>query len=143
MSVLQAQGYGYLLSRGWLLTTCLLVGTVSINAAAADYRCPVTQKFDEDHQYTSQQLSQGQFSVLIEQREDAVYVSRCGYAPSVQKVTCDRYAMDKVVRDPFIGAVKYYLFQSQFDVQVFSNLTFIENNGRGGIAYGQCEVIFP
>ena len=38
---------------------------------------------------------------------------------------------------------KYYVFRSQFDVQVFSDLSFLENNGRGDIAYGKCEVVAP
>jgi len=34
---------------------------------------------------------------------------------------------------------KYYYFDGQFDVQIFPNLSFIENNGRGDIAFGKCR----
>jgi hypothetical protein len=88
-------------------------------------------------------LAKGQFSALIEERSDVVHVSRCSYDRSVERATCDRYEIDKVVRDPYIGAKKYYLFQAQFDIQVFRNLSFVENDGRGGIAYGECEVVSP
>jgi len=61
----------------------------------------------------------------------------------VQKITCDRYQMDTVVLDEQVKIKKYYLFQSQFDVQLFANLSFIENNGRGSVAYGKCRFIAP
>ncbi len=38
---------------------------------------------------------------------------------------------------------KFYVFRSQFDVQVYPDLSFIENNGRGGIAFGTCSVVAP
>ena len=58
-------------------------------------------------------------------------------------MTCDRYPMDKVVLDENVKIKKYYLFRSQFDVQLFADLLFIENNGRGGIAFGRCRVVAP
>ena len=82
-------------------------------------------------------------TVTEDERGDTVFVSRCSYAASVQKVTCDRYKMDKVVFDKNVQIKKYYLFQSQFDVQIFRDLSFVENNGRGGIAFGKCRVVAP
>jgi hypothetical protein len=114
-----------------------------MEAWAADFRCPVTHKLAELHQYTEEELVRGQFPVLIEERGDVVYVSRCSYAQSVQRVTCDRFEIVRVVRDPYIAAKKYYEFRSQADVHVFSDLSFVENNGRGLIAYGKCEIVSP
>ena len=34
---------------------------------------------------------------------------------------------------------KYYYFDGQFGVQIFSGLSFIENKGRGDIAFGKCR----
>lgn len=74
----------------------------------------------------------------IEETRTGAYLSRCSYALSVARVTCDRYEVDKVVLDDVAQIKKYYVFRSQFDVQLFANQSFIENNGRGGIAYGTC-----
>lgn len=51
--------------------------------------------------------------------------------------------MEKVVFDENVKIKKYYLFRSQFDVQLFPDLSFLENNGRGSIAYGQCRLVSP
>jgi hypothetical protein len=69
-----------------------------------------------------------------------VIVERCSFAPSQSRVTCDPYVVDHVAYDAVIKATKYYLFRGQFDVQVFNNLSFLENNGRGGVAWGRCAV---
>jgi hypothetical protein len=34
----------------------------------------------------------------------------------------------------------YYLVRGQFDIQVFNDLSFVENNGRWGVAWGRCAV---
>ena len=65
----------------------------------------------------------------------------CSFSPSVHEVTCDRYEVDKIVFDEKVNIRKYYAFRSQFDVQVFSDLHFVENNGRGGIAFGKCNLV--
>ena len=58
-------------------------------------------------------------------------------------VTCDRYEVDKIMFDANAKIKKFYLFGSQADVQIFSDLSFVENNGRGSVAYGKCRVIAP
>jgi len=110
---------------------------------AVEYNCTVTKKLSSEHEYTVKEISKGQFSVLIEENRDSSYLSRCSFAKSEGKVTCDRYEVDKVSFDKNVNIKKYYVFQSHFDVQLFSNLTFIENNGRGGIAFGKCRVASP
>jgi hypothetical protein len=47
--------------------------------------------------------------------------------------------VDFVARDAFVGHLKYYYLQGQFDVQVLASGDFVENNGRGSIATGWCE----
>lgn len=121
----------------------LVIAGAWSSALAADYWCVVSQKFNRDHHYTARELAQGQFAVRIEERADFAYVSRCSYSHGVGEVTCDRYEMDTVVRDPYIGVKKYYEFRGQFDVQLFRDMYIVENNGRGGIAYGRCELVSP
>ena len=116
---------------------------VSSFASAADYDCKVIKKVDSENPYTSQQIENGQFSVKVVEGGEGAFVSRCSFSPSANEVTCDRYQVDKVVFDENVKIKKYYVFRSQFDVQLFSNLSFVENDGRGGIAYGICRVVAP
>jgi hypothetical protein len=124
----------------WTLLACLLF---AMPAFAVEYECKVERKLDTERPYTSEQIQKGQFSVRIEESGNSARVSRCSSSASAKKVTCDRYQMDKVVFDENVKIKKYYLFRSQFDVQVFSDLFFVENNGRGGIAFGRCRVVAP
>ncbi len=100
-------------------------------------------KFDRERVYSQAHLQKYQFSVLIEERGDSAFLSRCSFTTSSQEVTCDRYEVDKVVFDEHVRIKKFYVFHSQFDVQVYSDLSFIENNGRGGIAFGTCSITAP
>jgi hypothetical protein len=98
------------------------------------------------HQLTGhypQQLKEGRYSVRISERGGIAFLSRCSFAQSANRVTCGQYRVDRVAFDPNVRIKKYYIFSSQFDVQVFSDLTFVENNGRGGIAFGRCRLIAP
>jgi hypothetical protein len=113
------------------------------NTAAAEYDCKIEKKLGPDMTYTLAQLEKDKFSVKIEEDKRATFVSRCSFALSAQKVTCDRYQVDKVVFDENVKIKKYYLFRSQFDVQLFPDLSFVENNGRGGIGYGKCRLVVP
>ena len=80
-------------------------------------------------------------------------ISRCGFRPSAGKITCDSYAVDQIETIGRFGTnqvwqkqaiKKYYNFASGLDVQVFLDapgLPFVENNGRGTIAFGKCEKV--
>ena len=112
-------------------------------AQAADYRCKVESKLNRERVSSPSELQKGQFSVLIEERGGSAFLSRCSTTYNSQEVTCDRYEVDKVVFDENVGIKKFYVFRSQFDVQVYPDLSFIENNGRGSIAFGTCSVVAP
>jgi hypothetical protein len=128
-----------------MLRVSLLVVLLGIPvlAQAVEYRCKVEKKFDFENIYSQNQIEKGQFSVLVEEKGVSAFLSRCSFTSSAQKVTCDRYEVDKTVFDENVKAKKYYVLRSHFDVQVFSDLSFIENNGRGGIAFGKCSVVAP
>jgi hypothetical protein len=117
----------------------MFLGMPSI-AHAVEYRCPVEQKFDSERIYTRAQIKKFKYSVLIEDYDTSAFLSRCS---GDAKVSCDRYEVDKIAYDEYVKIKKYYVFRSQFDVQLFPNLSFVENNGRGGIAYGTCAVASP
>ena len=106
----------------------------------AVFECPVTSKLESDgFVYGEERLQSMQASVVI---HDGVQpaLERCSYAPSQGRVTCDRYPVDHVAYDENVDLKKFYVFSSQFDVQLFSNLRFVENNGRGGISFGTCKL---
>lgn len=100
--------------------------------------CQVERKVDSDRVYTKADLERYRFSVEIRSDGKSAQLRRCSFAPSVGHVTCDEYEADRVVSDPAIGVRKFYHFPSQFDVQLFQDGRFVENNGRGSIAYGRC-----
>lgn len=90
--------------------------------------------------YTDEQLSKAQHSVIVRERGDAgSEVGRCSFDAGAGLVTCDFYKVDFVARDAYVGHLKYYYLDGQFDVQVFASGDFVENNGRGSIATGRCE----
>ena len=69
---------------------------------------------------------------------------RCGHSEIAGgKITCDEHEADHVEFDPNVKIKKFYYFLGQFNVQIFSNLSFVEDNGRGDIAFGQCLVVSP
>ena len=119
----------------------MILLAVSVQAEALEYRCNDEKKLNFDNVYSAVEIEKGQISVLVEEKGDSAYLSRCSFSPSVHEVTCDRYEVDKIVFDEKVNIKKYYAFRSQFDVQVFSDLHFVENNGRGGIAFGKCNVV--
>lgn len=129
-----------------LVIACLLV-FLSANSFAATYRCEVhsATMFDKSLRVevlSKKYLKDRQQHVIIEDDTKA-FVQRCSLNPFVGRVECDRYEADHVAKDAFINFKKFYFFRSQFDVQLLSDLSFIENNGRGGVAYGQCKLINP
>jgi hypothetical protein len=102
--------------------------------------CPVTRKLDSERIYTAEELVRGQFRMeVVMSSETDVKLRRCSFATSVGKVTCDEYAPDRIAQDPFTGITKFYHFNSHFDVQVFKDGRFVENNGRGSVAFGTCS----
>ena len=132
------------LGAGFLL---LLLALVTQTAFAADpliLNCQVSTKYTADLSkvYSNEELEKWQFSVrvAISEAGDAI-VSRCGLSLIAESITCDTYEMNLVRSDSNTGITKLYHFDSQFNVQLLKGGagTFIEDNGRGGIAHGECR----
>ncbi len=67
-----------------------------------------------------------------------VIIQRCS-TPYVQNSSqCDSYEADRVEYDSNVQIRKYYVFKPQYDIQIFSDMSFIDNNGRGGFLVGTC-----
>ena len=116
----------------------LLISLFSTSLLAKSYSCMVSQKLDSENVYTQEMIDKYKFEVKINDNGSTAILSRCDFESSANAVTCDEYNVDKIERDSIAGISKYYYFRGQFDVQLFSNLTFVENNGRGSIAFGKC-----
>jgi hypothetical protein len=105
---------------------------------SSSYDCKVTRKFDFQSEVTPSIIQKYQYSVRIKDTSKPE-LERCSFTPSQNRVTCDRYTVDRVETDKFVGIKKFYYFTGQFDVQLYPDMRFVENNGRGGISYGICE----
>lgn len=103
------------------------------------YDCPVARKVESDgRHYPAEELAQSQFAVRIVEGSTTI-IQRCSLSSIAGRVTCDSYTADRIETDAFVGVRKFYYFRGQYDVQIFRDGTFIENNGRGSIAFGRCE----
>lgn len=67
-------------------------------------------------------------------------IQRCSIPFDKDAHTCDIYNVDRIERDVNVGIQKFYVFTAQYDIQIFSDLTYIDNNGRGGLLVGKCKV---
>ncbi len=115
----------------------LLVCNLSL-AQSKSYHCPVSEKYDAGGNiYTQEMMEKYKYSVNVIDMGDTAILERCSFSSSAGAVTCDTYDVDHIERDSG-GGDKYYYFSGMFDVQIIGSL-FIENNGRGGIAFGNCE----
>jgi len=121
-----------------ILIALMVLGSTS---NAEEYFCPVSKKLNSDSSYSAAQLQQWMFSVKIKQMGEAAIISRCSFSSSAGAVTCDDYQADFIYEDTYTGHKKFYYFRGQLDVQIFDNLSFIENNGRGDIAFGRCDLL--
>ena len=120
------------------LFTLLIIASLASKASASTI-CIVQNKLDAftGNVYSAEQLKSMKFSLRLD--TEAQTMSRCSFQKSVGTVTCDTYNIDKVAAaSGFVDIKKYYYFNGQFDLQIFNNYEFIENNGRGSIATGIC-----
>ena len=116
----------------------LLLLPISSVVYSSTYDCKVTRKIGLDNIVSDSELKKWKFSVKIHDTPKPE-LERCSFTPSQNRVTCDRYTVDRVETDKFVGIKKFYYFTGQFDVQLYPDMRFVENNGRGGISYGVCE----
>ena len=123
----------------FFITLIFVLSSFSL-AEAKLYQCPVSEKYDAGgNVYTQEMIDKYKYSVNVLDMGETAILERCSYSSSEGKVTCDRYEVDYIQRDDYVDTVKYYYFSGQFDVQIINDSLFIENNGRGGIAFGNCE----
>lgn len=127
--------YRYLLKSAAVLLT-----TAATSLSAEVYICNVNYKveFLDGFVYPAERLLASQFQVRIDTSLNLI--SSCSVPPYATQSTCDVYQIDHTQRSQTSSStiIKYYYLYGQFDVQVFGDGKFIENNGRGGLASGVC-----
>ena len=124
---------------------------VANQAYAVEYYCEVTKKVDSENEYSAEMIRRFHYANKLEEIGNKAFISRCSFSPSEGKETCDRYEVDHIERFPVTNAetlekrfiVKYYYYRGQLDFQIFPDMSFVENNGRGGIQYGKCQITSP
>lgn len=121
-----------------LLFLCLLL--MSSTSYATILECFATKKLDSERTYPKSHMDKYKFSNKIEFTKDGVFISRCSYTFMAKKVTCDRYKVDHIEKDKNVNITKFYVFGPQFNMQLFSDYSYLEDNGRGGITYGICKL---
>lgn len=125
--------------RVFITVIVVTVAMVSNSAFAQDLECIVERKFNMQGERSAEDLARWQFSVRIVQLSNSIVLQRCSWSSAQERITCDSYEADRIAVAPVSGIRKFYSFAHQFDVQVWPTGEFVENNGRGSIAFGTCE----
>lgn len=127
-----------------IFASTLMAAAISAQASAVVFDCRVEKKLDRSQTYSDEQLEQYRPRVLIDLRDDAAYLSRCSISMINGGIeTCDKYKSDYAAFDANVDVSKFYVFESQFNVQLFPDGAFVEDNGRGTISFGTCKESVP
>jgi len=110
---------------------------------AVQYNCSTVRKTNGNHLFSGEEIVNEKYSVFLEETNNSAIIYKCLFPPSKKEKKCDLIKVDKIHHDFENKLKKYYYFKGHYDFQLFGDLVFIENNGRGEIRYGKCVVISP
>lgn len=111
-------------------------------AHAVEFHCETVKKYSSLGEEADENLKKYKYQSRIKEDGKKVTFSRCSVETG-KGLTCDDYVVDKVEKDVNVGHKKYYYFRGQVDLQIFQDLSAIENNGRGQVSYQKCKVVSP
>lgn len=111
-------------------------------ALAVEFQCYVVKKYSSLGEESEENLKKYKYQSRIKEDGKKATFSRCSIETS-KGLTCDDYIVDKIEKDTNVGHKKYYYFRGQADLQIFKDLSGVENNGRGQISYLKCKVVSP
>lgn len=104
------------------------------------YYCKVSAKYSFEGPVPSNNLITYKPAVRLSNRGNSAWIERCSYSSTVEAITCERYSVDKIDYAPGReGLAKFYHFRGMLSVQIFEDLSFIEDMGRGLISFGKCK----
>ena len=121
----------------------IIAAFITQTAYATTYVCKVDKQYAADLSVIRSKAEVEKFKFEITIKEGArVTLDRCSFAPSLNAVTCDNHEPDRVefTNTQYVKIKKFYLTKAHYDIQIFEDLKFIENNGRAGIAMGICTL---
>lgn len=117
----------------------IILLVVPIPCFSLTYTCNVLKKIGFDHLYSEEDLAKfSPFTQLEISDGNIAYISRCVYFN--KKLQCKKMLVDKIVRDDNVNLIKFYVFDPQYNFQLFHNLSALEDNGRGDISYEKCTI---
>lgn len=110
-----------------------------ITISYAKYDCYVDTKVSKEKQYKKEEIDK--YSPVISIQEDDKYtiISRCSFFEMYKRNACYSYIVDTIVVNDKRKMRKYYIYKTQYDIQIFNDKRFVENNGMGLINFGECE----
>ncbi len=127
--------------RKLLITAFLL--TLANGLYAATYRCEPELQSNFGNRVENNDFLRNNkpYTTVVDEKNPKI--ERCSFSSFEKRNTCDTYEVNRVELDSKVNIKKFYVFRSQFDVQIFKDMSYIENNGRGGFQIGKCKLISP
>ena len=120
----------------------MIISNAVTFAKAAEFHCDTVKKYSSLGEEAEENLRKYKYQSRIKEDGKKTTYSRCSVATG-KGLTCDDYAVDKIEKDSNVGHKKYYYFRGQADLQIFQDLSAVENNGRGQVSYQKCKVVSP
>jgi len=140
VSASRARGAGLrVILAAWSLALSLLIVGGVVHAQAATYACRVTDVWSPLVIPEADYLERIRPTVRVEESLQGAVVTRCARDPAWKRVDCQRIEIDWVDVNAGAGSRKYYRFAEHYDLQIFFDRSFVENDGRGVVYHGQCE----
>ena len=121
-----------------LLATAVLLPAAA--AQATTYECRVTAVWSPLTIPERSYLARTRPSLRLHDSDDGTDVLRCTRDPARKKRTCRTIPIDWMAEDPAHGSRKFYQFATHYDLQLFADRTFVENDGNGVILHGKCRI---
>ena len=123
-----------------MVMSIFALALMGVGAEATEiYFCEVTKKFNSEYIYTMDQLKKYRFSTIVLDYGDKFEIKRCSIG-FIGKDSCEEYHELSRVYNSKGNIRKYYFIPGFYDMQIFGNRNFVENNGFGDISFGVCSV---
>lgn len=114
--------------------------------ATKHYKCDLAKTIHVKHNTATKDLKRNMYSLFILETDNPKVKNqytlyKCFYKKPTNKKRCEDIPISKVSLLDGSQIKKYYNLDMQYDLQVFKDLSFIENNGKGVISVGMCKIL--
>jgi hypothetical protein len=118
-----------------------LVALAGAVVHAATWECRVTAVWSPLVLPERDYLARTAPTVRLEDDGTHAVVTRCAHHPGETGRRCERIGIDWVEQRAENASRKYYRFATHYDLQLFLDRTFVENDGLGTVYHGQCREV--